>query len=99
MSQKHRKSGRNSNYIDKLFILMYADTRCVSIFCFALLIGIAIAIVGVTVGSKFLQLLQAVIKKLKSVIQKGRKKQQNNILTKTRLNTIEVLVSQTFITK
>ena len=31
---------------------MYADTRCVSIFCFALLIGIAIAIAGVTVGFK-----------------------------------------------
>lgn len=98
MSQKHRKSGRNSNYIYKLFILMYADTRCVSIFCFALLIGIAIAIVGVTVGFKVFT-IAAIIKKLKSVIQKGRKKQQNNILTKTKLNTIEVLVSQTFMTK
>ena len=43
--------------------------------------------------------IAAVIKKLKSVIQKGRKKQQNNILTKTKLITIEVLVSQTFMTK
>ena len=52
---------------------MYADTRCVSIFCFALLIGIAIAIVGVTVGFKVFT-IAAIIKKLKSVIQKGRKK-------------------------
>ena len=74
MSQKHRKSGRNSNYIDKLFILMYADTRCVSIFCFALLIGIAIAVVGVTVGSKFLQLLQS----LKNLSQWYKKVEKNN---------------------
>ena len=69
MSKKLKKSGWTLNCNDKLLILISPDTKCVSIFCFASLICIAIAIVSV--GLKVC-IIGAVIKNFKSVVKKER---------------------------
>ena len=61
------------NYIDHSFILIFTITGCVSISAFASLVGIPIGIASSIIGLKIC-VINAGIKKYKSVIKKKRKK-------------------------
>ena len=55
MSRKHRKVCTNLNYIERLHILAFSITGCISIFRFDSLIGIRIEITSSAIGLKFVQ--------------------------------------------
>ena len=66
MSKKHKIVCRNLNYIDHLLVLISTITRCVSISCFASLVGISIGITTSAVGLKT-YVITAATKKYKSL--------------------------------
>ena len=66
MSKKNKIVCRNLNYIDHLLVLISTITRCVSISCFASLVGISIGITTSAVGLKT-YVITAAIKKYKSL--------------------------------
>ena len=85
------------NYIDHSFILISTITGCVSISAFASLVGILIGIASSTIGLKIC-VINAGIKKYKSVIKKKRKKHDKILLlAKSKLNYIEVLIFKALI--
>ena len=91
MSKKHKKVCRVLNYIEHSLIVISTITGCVSIFAFASLVGIPIGITSSTVGLKMC-VINAGIKKYKSLIKKKKKKHHKIILLgKSKLNSIEVL--------
>ena len=76
--------------MEQLLILVYAITGYVSIFVFALLVGILIGIVTFAVGLNICAKI-AGFKKYRSIIKKKRKKHYKIVLLgKTKLCTIEV---------
>ena len=94
MSKKHKKV---LNYIDHLLILISTITRSVSISAFASLVGIPIGITSSAIGLKICA-ITAGIKKYKSIIKKKKKKHDRIVLlAKSKLNSIEVLISMTLI--
>ena len=85
------------NYIDHSFILIFTITGCVSISAFASLVGIPIGIASSIIGLKIC-VINAGIKKYKSVIKKKRKKHDKILLlAKSKLNYIEVLIFKALI--
>ena len=97
MSKKHKKDRRVLNYIEHSLIAISTITGCVSISAFASLVGIPIGIASSTIGLKIC-VLTAGIKKYKSII-KEKKKMHDKIvlLAKSKLNSIEVLISKALI--
>ena len=92
MSQKHKKVCRVLSYIE--LYLISAVTGCVSISVFASLVGIRIGITSSAVGLKIC-VITAGIKKYKSKIKKKKKKHDKVVLlTKSKLNSIELLISK-----
>ena len=97
MSKKHKKPCRVLNYIDHSFIVISTITGCVSISAFASLVGIPIGIASSTIGLKIC-VITAGIKKYKSIIKKKKKKHDKIVLlAKSKLNSIEVLISKALI--
>ena len=97
MSKKHKKVCRGSNYIDHSLIVISTITGCVSISAFASLVGIPIGIASSTIGLKIC-LITAGIKKYKSIINKKKKRHDKIVsLAKSKLNSIEVLISNALI--
>ena len=85
------------NYIEHFLILASTITGCVSISAFASLIGIPIGITSSAIGLKICA-ITAGIKKYKSIIKKKKKKHDKIVLlAKSKLNSIEVLISKTLI--
>ena len=85
------------NYIDHSFILIFTITGCVSISAFASLVGIPIGIASSIIGLKIC-VINAGIKKYKSVIKKKRQKHDKILLlAKSKLNDIEVLIFKALI--
>ena len=81
------------NYIEHLLII----TGCVSIFAFASLVGILIGITSSAIGLKICG-ITAGIKKFKSIIKKKKKKHDKILsLAKSKLNSVEVLISKALI--
>ena len=78
-------------------ILAAAITRCISISAFASLVCVFVCITSSAVGIEFFAII-AGIKKYKS-IKKEKKEKQDKIvlLTKSKLNSIEVLISKSLI--
>ena len=85
------------NYIKHFLILGSAITGCISISAFASFNDIPIGIMSSTLGLKICA-ITAGIKKYQSIIKK-KKMQYDKIvlLGKSKLNSIEVLISKTFI--
>ena len=97
MSKKHKKIFATLNYIEHFHILASTITGCVSISAFASLIGIPIGITSSAIGLKICA-ITAGIKKYKSIIKKKKKKHDKIVLlAKSKLNSIEVLISKALI--
>ena len=97
MSKKHKKVWTTLNYIEDFIILASTITGYVSISPFASLIGILIGIMSSTIRSKT-RAITAEIKKYKLIIKKKKKKHDKTVLlAKSKLNSIEVLISKVLI--
>ena len=84
---------KNLNYFEHFRILGSAITGCVSTSAFASLAGIPIGITTSAIGLKICA-LTAAIKKYKSISKKKKKKHNKIVLSaKSKLNSIEVLIS------
>ena len=93
MSKKHKKVCITLNYIEHFLILASTITGCISISAFSSLIGIPIGITSSAVRLKNCA-IAAGIKKYKSIIKKKKKKHDKIILlAKSKLKSIEVLIS------
>ena len=85
------------NYIDHLLIFISTVTGCVSISDFASLAGILIETTSSAIGLKICE-ITAGIKKYKSIIKKKKNKHDKIVLlAKSKLNSIEVLISKVLI--
>ena len=101
MSKKHKKVFRVLNYIEHLLIAISTIAGCVSISAFASLVGIPIGITSSAIGLKIwviTTVIYVIIKKYKSIIKKKRKRHDKKVLlVKSKLHSIEVLVSKALI--
>ena len=94
MSKKHKKVCTTLNYIEHFLILASTITWYISISVFASLLGIPIGITSSVIGLKICA-IAAGIKKYKSVTKKKKKNSDKIILlAKSKLNSIEVLISK-----
>ena len=99
MSKKHKKVCTTLNYIEHFLILGSTIAGCVSISAFASLVGIPIGITSSAIGLNICA-VTAAIKKYKSMIKKKKKKHDKIVfLAKSKLNSIEVLISKALIFK
>ena len=97
MSEKYKNTCKYLNYVEYLLISVSTVTDCVSISAFASLVCVAVGITSSAVGIK-IYAITAGIKKYKSVIKKKKKKHDKIVLLgKAKLNTIEVLTSNSLI--
>ena len=97
MCKKHKKVCRVLNYIDHSLIVISTITGCVSISAFASLVGIPVGITRPAIGLKIGE-ITAGIKKYNSINKKKKKKHDKIILlAKSKLNSIEVLISEALI--
>ena len=97
MSKKCRKVCTTLNYIEHFLILGSTITGCVSISGFASLVGVPIGITSSAIGLTICE-ITAAIKKYKSIIKKKKKKFDKIVLlAKSKLNSIEVLISKALI--
>ena len=97
ISKKHKKVCTVLNCIDHLLIVISTITGCVSISAFASLVGIPIGITSSAIGWKFCA-ITAGIKNYKSIIKKKKKKHDKIVfLVKSKLNSIEALISKNLI--
>ena len=84
-------------YLKKFYILVSTITGCISIFAFASLLGIPIGIASSAIVLKICA-IAAGIKKYKSIIKKKNNKHDKIVLSaKSKLNSIEVLISKALI--
>ena len=107
MDKKHKKGSIMLNYIEHLFILVFAVTGCIFISAFASLLGIPIGVfisafaslLGIPIGIESSAIgletcaITAVIKKYKSIIEKTKKKYDKMVLF-AKANNIKVLISK-----
>ena len=97
LSKKHENVFRVFNYTDQSLIVISTITGCVSISAFASLVGIPIGITSSTIGFKIC-VITAGIKRYKSINKKKKKKHDKIILlSKSKLNSLEVLISKALI--
>ena len=97
MSKKHKKICRVLNYIEHRLIAISIVTGSVSISVCISLVGTHIGMESSTIALKMC-VVTTRIKKYKSIIQKKKKKHEKIVLlTKSKLNSIEVLIAKTLI--
>ena len=97
ISKKHKKVCTTLNYIQHSLILISTITGCIFISAFASLVGIPIAIMNSAVGLTSC-VLTAASKNYKSIIKKKKKKHDKIVLlAKSKLNSMEVLLSKALI--
>ena len=97
MSRKHKKVCATLNYIEHFLILDYKITGCISVSAFASLVGIPIGITSSAIKLKICT-ITAGIKKYKSIIKKKKQKRDDIVLlAKSKLNSIELLISKDLI--
>ena len=93
MCKKHKKFCATLNYIENVLILASTITGCISTSPFASLIDILSSAIGLKICAK-----AAGIKNFKSLIKKKTKKHGKIVLlAKSKIDNIEVLISETFI--
>ena len=94
MSRRYNKVCATPNYIEHFLILASTITGCISISAFATLLGIPIWIASSAIGLK-LCVIAAGIKKYQPIIKKKKKNHDKTAsLAKSKLNSIEVLISK-----
>ena len=97
MSRKHKKVCTTLNYIEHLLILASTTTGYISVSAFASLIRVLIGITSSAIGLKICATTSE-IKRYKSIIKKKKNKHDKIVfLRKSKLNSIEVLISKTLI--
>ena len=97
MSKNHKKVCTTRNYIEHFLFLGSTITGCISISAFASLVGIPVGITSSAIGLKICA-ITAAIKEYKSIIKKKKKKHDKIVLlAKSKLNSIEVLISKALI--
>ena len=97
MSEKYKMVCTNFKYFEHSLLFLSAVTGCLSISAFASLAGIPVGITSSAVGIKICAITVG-IKKYISLIQKKKKKQDKIVLlAKTKLNTINILISKALI--
>ena len=79
MGNRHKNVFTVLNYVEHLFVLASAVTRCVSISAFVSFVGIPIGITSSAVGIKIFA-ITAEIKTYKSIINKKKKKHDKIVL-------------------
>ena len=97
ISKKHKNLCTILSYIEHFLILGSTITGCISVSAFAFLVDIPIGIASSAIGLKMCAIIET-IKNYKSIIKK--KKNKNNkivLLAKSKLNSIELLVSKDLI--
>ena len=95
ISKKHKKVCITRNYIEHSLVLISTITGCISISAFASLVTTPIGIASSAVG---LKICVITAEKYKSIITKKRMKHdQIVLLAKSKLNSIEVLISKILI--
>ena len=95
MSKKHKKVCATLNYVEHLLILAFVVTGCVSVSAFASLVGIA---TGITSSVRGLKICAIPAEMVKLIVKKKKKKHDKIVLAaKTKLNSIEVLISKALI--
>ena len=96
-STKQKRICTTLNYIEHFLILASSITGCTSISASSSLIGIPIGIMSPAIGLKICA-IAAGIKRYKSIIKKKKKKHDKiALLAKSKLNSIEVLVSKAIV--
>ena len=96
MSRKHKKVCTTLNYAE-YFILASAITGCISITAFASLLDIPIGFTSSARGFKICA-IAAGIKKCKPITKEKKKKHEKIVLlTKSKLNSLEILISKALI--
>ena len=95
ITKTHKKICKTLDYIEHLLIIVCTVTECVSISAFVSLVSIAAGVASFVITRKT-SIISAGIVKHKSII---KKKKHNEILllAKTKLNTVEVLISKALI--
>ena len=97
MIRKYKNACRLLIYINHSFIVISTITGCVSISAFASLVGIPIGITGSAIRLNIF-VITAGMKKHKSIIEKKKKKHDKTVLlAKSKLNSIEVVISKALI--
>ena len=97
MTKKHKTFCTSFNYIEHFLILAFKIAGCIPISAFTSLIGIPIALTSSSIGLKISEIAAGIIK-YKSIIKKKRKKHDKIVLlVKTKLKTIQVLISRALI--
>ena len=92
--EKHKKARKYLNSAESLLILSSIITGCVSISAFASLVCLPVGIMSSAVGIKICAITPG-IKNYKSIIKKKKKKRDKIVLLgKTKLDTIEVIISK-----
>ena len=96
-SKKFSKYITDFNYIEKILIVLSAATRGVSIISFTTIVGATVGIAGASFTLIF-SLTTGITKKLLNITRKKKKKYDKIfMLAKSKLNTIETLISQALI--
>ena len=96
-SYNHKKLCTTLNYIEHFLILAFAVSGCISTSTFASLLGISMGITSSAIRLTICA-ITAGIKKHKSIIKKKKKKHDKIVLlAKSKLNSIEVLISKVLI--
>ena len=94
---KHKKNSKVLNYTENLLILISAVARCISISSFASLVGIPIGSTRSAIGLKMC-IITVRIETYKPIIKKKKKKHNKILLLeKSKLNSIEALISKALI--
>ena len=92
-SKKQKKVCRILNYIDDSCIVSSTNTGCISISAFTSLVGIPIGITTSAISLKIF-VITAGSKKYKSIIKEEKKNRDKIMLAKSKLNSIEALISK-----
>ena len=98
MPRKHKKACTTQRiYIEHFIILAFTITGCISSSASTSLLGFPLEITGSAIGFKICAIATG-IKKCKSIIKKKKKKHDEIVLlAKSKLNSIEVLISKALI--
>ena len=97
MSKKHKAICTILNYSEHFLILSSTITWCVSISASASLIGVSIGITSSAIALRYCS-ITAGTKKYKSIIKKKKKKHDKIVLlAKSKLNSIEALISEALV--
>ena len=98
MSRKQEKGLRNSKLYYSFIVLASVITGCISVSAIAYLLGIPIGVTSSPIGLKIWAIAAGIkykSKRYKSIIKKKKKNHDKIVLlAKTKLNTIEFLISK-----